>query len=752
MNVELIVNDEHLDLYTNTALALVLQSQNFNELNEKQSSFSRSFTIPRTDNNNRIIKNIFNFNIADRTAYTILNGVLKVNGIEIGKGNIIVENDGISNKDLRLTFYFNASPFYALVNSIKLSELILDGDHLYNRLNIVNSRIGGLNNGLTYIYPIIDYGIEDAYCMIDEPKIIFDRMLPSTKMVDVKTAIENYTGYKIKGDILNTDNFTHLIIPFSKDKFMRDKNFAQRNNWNTNVSQLSQIILPYTETPFYFEPMQLPIFSSDGLAFMFPDRVKLHIKIDFTWQTQFPVLINFLLQRDYLNYDAWFDQEPGNASTTFISSPYNATIVTTDGVNTYVGNIQQNGCDTGNLPASNFYQTIIEFDIYTLPHSRYSFITDFSSNNTWTLNETSMSSTFISDNNTTDKERLITLGDNTTAWSLAWVSATTPLPDWTISNFIKSISQLFGCIVLCDEVKKEVELYQIKQLYDNINNSYDWSDKIVNIDNAVWNSRANGYGQKSVLKYSNEEYLGTYASYTLLVDDATLPTSADVLQVAYTSNKEVFRLVDKFVPNIKRINRNGEIGGATNQHILYLDCTEFGGTPITYSSPIGLTTNDFAMYDNLVTYYKGNRVKQDTGMFGGIRHFVYINDVGRSGTAPINIFGQLMTDLYEEVHIGTPVEFNASTWIPYCYFNKYNSNTQLGFDTYLYNNYYRYLNYITRDYKQLNVYMRLSPIDITNLDFRKLVYLQQFNSYFFIEKINDWSVDTPTKVELLKLI
>ena len=65
--------------------------------------------------------------------------------------------------------------------------------------------------------------------------------------------------------------------------------------------------------------------------------------------------------------------------------------------------------------------------------------------------------------------------------------------------------------------------------------------------------------------------------------------------------------------------------------------------------------------------------------------------------------------------------------------------------------YYRFIKYLIDNYKELNCYMLLTPYDIANLDYRIPIYLEQFSSTFFIQKINDWVNGKPTKVELLKL-
>jgi hypothetical protein len=90
------------------------------------------------------------------------------------------------------------------------------------------------------------------------------------------------------------------------------------------------------------------------------------------------------------------------------------------------------------------------------------------------------------------------------------------------------------------------------------------------------------------------------------------------------------------------------------------------------------------------------------------------------------------------------------------YYQRFNNmpltEPQMSFEGYMYERFYGGFNEITDKYKEINVYMKLTPTDVQTLDFRLPIYLKQYNGYFYIQRISDW-VDgqKPVKVELLKL-
>jgi hypothetical protein len=760
-NIELIVNDEVVDLYNDTSISLNLQSQDFNQLSEKQSSFSRSFVIPKTDKNNRLFQNVFTFNVIDDFAYNYINATLKINGVEFGKGNVIVENDGVGYEELRITFYFDASPFFQLVSNTNLLECDFKGfDHYYNFENIVNS----MDNARDYIYPLIDYTADATKfpSTSSSSTIDINTLLPAIKVPAIIKAIENKIGYRFKGDVFLLQEYLTSIIPFSKSTFRRDKYFGRRYNfksWNNavqnvtsptyykpllteeigfgdlNVESLS--IVPFSQyynQTFYYPPpdastqILIPNLTLEHL--MFSDKVRLKLKLSCIYDvipndSTLNILIN------HLNHTS----HSITASLVEVGSG----LVINPSIDAYFSN---------QIP-SGTYQLNYEAEITTSPHNEFffEFVSDRIGN---TITKLMFESIYISDEGTTDVDRNIKLvtpdniydwlptlnyykGTTSTGydcdwvwyngvlsyaiadslnnpppdpskwlgdlpafqnayciWSASIVTAGAIVPDITIGAFIKHLTQLFNCMIIVDEDNREVELFQLKELYDNLNQSKDWTKKLVNIRESQWNTRATSYGQTSILKFSNEDSAGEIGLGRFNVADKTLAESKVVIELPYSATLDVIRWDNNqsniAISLIRRIDDKYKITGADK--ICICNTFKFIGT------------QQDSLYELIYRKKDG---------------YEYYSTLGNQFVAFSRAYPKGIT-----------------------------------FDVAL-NSYYRYLKYLIDNYKELTCFMLLSPNDIANINYRIPIYLEQFSSNFFIQRINDWSEGKPTKVELLKL-
>ena len=745
-DVRLKVNDEFLDMSQNEKIASVFQTQNFSDLSEKSGGYTRSFVVPNTDRNRRILEysSVFIYNSA--FPYRVNPAVFIVDGLEVSIGNVIIEDNGVSTKEIRLTYYTGASPFFQKISSQKLRSICIEGtEQFYNFNNIFAKRADD-----DICYPIIDYSEDEFYINTTNDRVYFERLLPATNWQKVLEGVEEFTGYKFIGDVVNSDDFKKIIFPTSEE-FGRDINYAARNTWVTKNNDVN-ILSANNPTTIIFSDQWASIEGFEGGVglvaigekkcgytivphvadipdygyFMFCDRVRVHIKLKF----DFIPVRNFGLS----SFDAgfflyeddttpvrkqWFvDDYNQNNNDEKFGVPVNTTMKISNGTTTYTGNpvnvVGLYAFAVDDMPFNQITTPVhtceLEFDFDTIPHTRYfmEFYGNFSTND-WT--NLSWEVTYIKDNNTTKEDRRIELLNyNPRQWTKSILTSVAPLPDITIGEFLKSVAQIFGAMSIVNDDVKEVEIFTIKKLKQNIPQSRDWSSKVVNIDNAFWTTRAKGYGQRSVLKYNNEDSLNNSLTgqYTMPVADATLPTDTTIINVPYSGSEMKKGFVqNEDMPKMKRF---------------------------TDSEP---SFNLQQWIDNVKQYNAGKQ------------RVLYLLTRASQG---FNL------NYRNNTNAGLPLySVNTNTNIPYCYFNFNNKNQvqgvtrQLGFDAYMFNEYYRFLEEITEQYRQLSVQLYLEPTDIKNLDFRLPVYLSQFSSYFFIEQISDWVSGQPCKVVLLKI-
>lgn len=688
-SIELIVNDEALEL-SDTKLALTFQAQDLGDISEKLGSYSRSFVIPVTSKNRRLLDNAFTFQSSTKIPYSTIPAILKFNGVEIKQGNILIENDGISLNAIRLTFYTGNSTFFQKINAIQLSEVCFkETEHYWWSNNIIDAREFDTRD---YFYPIISYDTDGEGISNNFDRVNTQYLLPSVKLKYLLDKIAIHLGYTIFGDALNTQYFDELFLPFSNSSFVRDTNYARRNSWETKrttdqifnqdgqvsgIANFQQVLL------CEFDSENLPINNNDSCIGVIPintnhkwkhcDNVKVKVTISFRWRG-IPSRVS-----DMLLICA--------TPTLFNGIPIlNAESVTTNEVTgaTYIG-----GYGTGNrfslanngtfpaTPLPTYHNSVVSFEIDATAHTETYYLSMFRSD-AWTIYDFTFNVQHVSNLALNEADRVI---EHNKFYDIEFtrsiVNPMSILPQWSVGAFIKSIAQLFGCILIADEDNKTVEFFSFQKLYDNIGFAKDWTSKVVNINTSNWNTRGGKYAQSTFFRYTNENGIEERnAEYNLVIDDSTLPKESILVQPNYSSTLNVTKMTDLLIPQITRFNDDNKVDNSNSkQRILQVDS-------------VGRN----------ITYY--------------------------TGAAPIISKSNCVTGYFE----------------------------QLDWSNFLFNAAYRLLTSVTTQYKELTVQIMLNAVDIQQLDFRLPIYLEQFNAHFYITRISDWQLETPTKVVLLKLV
>jgi hypothetical protein len=267
-SIELYINDEALDLRENERIPITFQTQSIQNVVEARGNFSRSFDVPRTDKNNRLLEVAFDFNTFGALPHRRIPSILRVDGYELPSGFVIIENDGITESEIKLTYYSGNSNFFQTVSTLKLKDCNFgNSSHFWNYRNAMNT------NNQYWVYPYIEYtdmepntffsnqaaiwsssvtyqypdqvthnGIiylmqatgtslnerPDLYPSIwlvlpNENKYITGaRLLPALYANAYKEAIELATGYNFEGEIFTQTAWTNLIFPFSGSKLKRN--------------------------------------------------------------------------------------------------------------------------------------------------------------------------------------------------------------------------------------------------------------------------------------------------------------------------------------------------------------------------------------------------------------------------------------------------------------------------------------------------------------------------------------------------
>lgn len=800
-NYQLSIADEVLDM-GEEQIAITRQVQKINAIDSKLGSYSRSFTVPVTQRNKRILDYSTSFSSNTVTPYRRLQAKLYVNSLELASGTIVVENDGLSEKEIRLTFYADNSPFFQTINTLKMWDLPLGKfDHFWSYDSIYESNIEWSTR--YWVYPIIDYGDDSAkmpsesYITISPPVndqrsfITMDRMFPSIFVKHIVECITAKTGYKFVGNlldpnyeidtVLSSDAYTKLILPFSLSKWERCTNYSKRYGCDFTltgtVQNISNALIRQPVETFTFtnpQPGYFPNFKATGVrddgGFPYAgfsnafsrytthhwtaDNVKLRVKCKLTLTTS-----------GVSSWKPFFYS--GNTIPINTAGYLPSTFISGKSTNTSTNNVVTYTTSTLALPSGGSYELEFEMLIDVEAHSQWKLGFEYVSGASLSVSkvETRVDyESLLSDDND-DKEIKLTYPDSVRLWNattqyvkgqavklpnstmyvalednqnvppaanpVEWanvfslpdqgedyriaryskchVSGYTLVENTNVGEWLKQFMVLFGCFIFVNEDTREVRLFQISELYKNIGKAVDWTSKLVNRKEAKWSTRPSGYGQVNTLQYTNESELpAEYASHEISIDDTTLPLNATVIKSIFSAGRMERRFTNLtfglglpyYYPIlvIKRLDEEGKYSGSGKQRIAYFRNVDYIG-----SGNIGMGNLRYQALD------------------GEVIHSV------RSTDQPHAYF--YMTD----AKISAQLPRLDLQWEKLYYFH------------------YRYLSYMLDKYKEIEVEMLLDAVDFYSIDFTIPVYIDTYDSFFFIQSIKDWTPNKPTTIELVRL-
>lgn len=244
MITEIIIENSRLDIYEDIGLELNLAIDDIKDFSSRNTTYSKTITVPGNANNNKIFGHIYSFTSAnnygvntdlpsvgynfDPTKQTnakifvnkiqVFKGVLRLLEIKINKGAIEYEcavfgelggfASAIANKTLEDT---------------ALSNYFQQYDQVWNETSISN---GWNASGTGIAYPLVDYGNCKYPISASGNDYHMDAFRPAFFVNELIKKIIDYSGYTYTSDFFNTSFFRSLIIP---------NNFADLEQVITNL-------------------------------------------------------------------------------------------------------------------------------------------------------------------------------------------------------------------------------------------------------------------------------------------------------------------------------------------------------------------------------------------------------------------------------------------------------------------------------------------------------------------------------------
>ena len=534
IRTEIYIEDNLIDLLKDIGTDFTYTIDDVRDFGSKNTSFSRTISIPATARNNKILGFAFDLGMAHEHNMDLPNVAsnftpsqaakceVYIDKIQIFKGVIrileIISNNGIT--EYQCAVFGELGGFITELGNKRLEDLdFSEYDHTWNVTTIQNS--WDTINGSGYYYPLIDYG--DVSTNKDDFHVSTFR--PALYVKEYIEKIFEGTSYTLNCDFFNTDFFKKLIVPNNSqgiqgtnDRFILGTISATKTILNSNTPTARNVNLPFDSTTllYFTENGTKSIFTyTDGTK-----TVRALASISGVYQTDAASSITATL------YVAGVAVQTLSQNTFSANNPFSFSF-------DWTGNI------------SNTNTVRIEISVPTTA-------------NTYIVNISSANFTF-----TQLAAQLATVAYNGT------VSMNNNLPKGIFQkDFFLSICKMFNLYVYQDNInEKQINIAPFIDFYsDAVTNSLDWSQKIDMSSTmsikpmSQLNARYYAYKYTPDSDYYNDNYLKKYGqSYGDYLYDSEFDFVKDTASTQIIFAPSVLKLhsgQDKYHTDIYKLSNN----------------------------------------------------------------------------------------------------------------------------------------------------------------------------------------------------
>jgi hypothetical protein len=502
--VEIYINSQLIDLYDEEEIVVSFAVNNLFDIESRDGTYSNTFKIPATHNNNNIFGQFNNILSTTNNAFEVLNALIYVDDVLQVNGFAQMTSANLNEYEIRI-FSGNTDWAQAIANINLKDVLPASLNHNWDVNEVVASRYKTFIDG--YNYPNIDYG--NLFFAPSTPpfEAPYYELYPAIYCKYLFERIFQIAGYTIESDWFNNNGlFAKQIIPFSAD-WKRNRDYTLRNFFTNSIPVDTPLTVGMA---YYYYPQFTQIDSyptngwqgyniNNGTTTVLDGGI-----IELTYNLEFfnphPVPCSFTIDLIYTDDNgnqiflpfASFTTPPlfivpalgvATFNTTVTINVSQTSLVLRIGVNTLDGVILRSG---SYVQLNNFTPTVED------------------------ENDLLISSDFP----------FITLGST--------------LPDISATDFIMTIANQYGLIFDQDNYEKRVKIFEFDSVIKNIPNALDWSNKLDLSEYPVITNLHNEYFRNNYFKYakdSNDTYLTLqdgFADWSLVVDFANADTQQDL--------------------------------------------------------------------------------------------------------------------------------------------------------------------------------------------------------------------------------
>lgn len=491
MVTEIYIDNKLVDLYNNEDIVLSFSVNNIFELESKTGTYSNTFNIPATNNNNLIFDNLNNILSTSDKPFKRLPCLIYADGLLVVQGYADIVS--ASKTEYTVQIYAGNTTWFSAIENIKLSDLLLGCEytHFWDEATVIGNRS---NNWLdVFIYPNIDYG-ELFFLPGNAPyNVDWFKLYPAVFVKYLFKKAFDLAGLTIVSDWFNDDPLLEKqIIPFSS-AFSRSENTKLRDklistasvDFNPPSALFSPdgdrfYILdtndtdcyPYVNSVVWLDPFGIPFFNiNPGKCWLFMDAVNVTFKYNITVDRQFNTPAFDYSQISYYDLDG---NQQYYSIYNLISQPI--------GIYNFTGEI-------------------------TLPIGRGAVAFNTETNAIWKAGSKIEITKFELSGDT---------GALVVDPVFNWLELAGTLPDISVTDFILTIANQYGLIFQQNDFSNEVQIYQFNKIISNVGSALDYSNKLDLSEDPVITFIDDTYLRNNIFEYApddTDEYLSRLNGY-----------------------------------------------------------------------------------------------------------------------------------------------------------------------------------------------------------------------------------------------
>lgn len=264
-----------VDLYEDLPISVVIQETDVTDFSGRKSPYSKQFSVPGTNNNNRVFEEYFEVNGIDFDPLVKISAVVQYRGTDIFNGTLRLQSVVINDTFIEYQVYIigEVGDFISEIKDLTLQQLNFTDllhEHTYDNItlsweakdNETDGLLGGkiiypmVNNGLPYgvgfsggtnSYPDFSYGFDTTGTSFSLSGNAISPQLfkPAIRVYEVVKRIFAQTSYSWSSDFMETEYFKSLYMDTFQNGQLGIETASGVTNQNFFISYRTNLSLNY---------------------------------------------------------------------------------------------------------------------------------------------------------------------------------------------------------------------------------------------------------------------------------------------------------------------------------------------------------------------------------------------------------------------------------------------------------------------------------------------------------------------------